>query len=416
MRNKILATLLVGAVAAAGVIGFTACNNGNGDKGSNGGEEIQKGEQVTEAQWKEAISSTQTAENYTVTLDFVMKAVGVKTDDKTVTYTLTQSQNAKFYFDLTNKKLNMDSTSTTKSTGGAAVGEEDVDYSVNSYIYNVIEDTTVWECNYPSMKGDKWEARPYKCETESAAKEMLAEDGFASLFEGTFSTTKGGEEATLSNLYSAFKYENGSYTATLYSLSFGDDSVELTLLLKSGHVISFQYKTVSVSADDGFDITTTSTAAYDFSNFGSTTVNAPAEAVQAIADAKAQAANPSVAGKTFVFESLNFAYDSSVSEEMKQQMESLKPQMEAEYEGSEMIFGNNRDFTMTMNVQGQNMDVVGTYTQDGNSVVLTPVTMGGEPAPADTQSQTFTSLEGKLSMSDVSAGITITMVYALQNA
>jgi len=414
MRKKILATLLVGAVAAAGVIGFTACNDGNGGNEDNGGEEIKKGEQITETQWKAAMTATQNAENYTVTLSSETKETGEGTyEGKPVSYTSTENISAKLYYDLTGKKLYTDGQTKMKTTGAESVGETDIDKTTPRKAYEEIDGTTVWYGDF-SHTDNTWSARSSDCGTEAAAKARFAEGGVAYLFEdNSLSQTAEGAKTTISELYSAFKYENGLYAATLYTHG---EKAEFTVSVKGGYVLSVQSVVSFESEDNGMNYTSSMKAAYNFSDFGSTTVNAPAEAVQAIADAKAQAANPSVAGKTFVFDSIEYSYDANVSAEQRQQMESSKSEVEAMFANSKVIFGNNGDFTMPMNVQGQDMTAVGTYTQDGDNVVLTPVTISGQPAPSGSEPETMKLTGDLLKSSAYSEGITITMVYRLQNA
>ncbi|MDE7083432.1 MAG: hypothetical protein K2O89_07010 [Clostridia bacterium] len=414
MRKKFLATLLVGAIAVTGVIGFTACNNDGEGSGEHGSGELQKGEQVNAAQWQEAFFATAVADNYTLTVNYENKTVGTKKKDATVKYTYTDTQSTKLYFDLNGKKILDESVSTAKSEGGEAIGEEDVNDTVTNKLYYSAEGSVMWRCDFNATE-NKWTVNSDDYGTETAATEFLSAYGISGLLSSKFSATSDGKEYDLSSLYDAFTYSDGFYTATLYSVGFGSDETpfNFTVSLKDGYFAGVQLVIKSEAEDDGFDLVHTMTASYVLSDIGTTTVTTPSGAAEAIEAAKTPADDGSVAGKTFGFGSLEFEFDASVSAEIKAMYENIKPQMEAEYAGSEIIFGNNGEFTMPMNVSGQDMTAVGTYTESNNTVVLTPVTLGGEPAE-NAVPQTFTYTDNTLSARMEEQGITIIINYVLQ--
>ncbi len=281
MRKKTLAVLLAGAVAAAGIIGLTACKKDDGIG-------IQKGDQVTEEQWKAAITATVAAENYTVkTSSENNSTASGKVGEETVNYSGVSTSSGTLYYDLTNKKVLTESTSTEKVTGGKLFDEEDGEETLTRKMYIESEGLKLWSASFDDEKNE-WGAYSNTCSTEVELKGRFSRYGVAYMFSRKYSATQGGAAVTVSELYSAFAYDDGYYSATLYD-EYGDAS-KITASVKGGHVIGLLVESTNEGTEtDGTTYKDTYKTIYNLSNFGSTTVTAPAEAAAAIAAAKTPA-------------------------------------------------------------------------------------------------------------------------------
>ena len=279
--KKILTTLLVGAVALTAVAGLTACG-GNNDGGSA----------VTAEEWATAFENTIKAENYTVVSNIDMSMVTKATvEGQQMTSNVTLSGKNTYYFDLAGKKSYEDGKLTEKMTGEGLPEEMLGEKTTETKTYSKIDGTTLWACEYDSVN-DEWDAVGQPFESENAAKEYFAHTELsASLSAKQYyaAIPAEGEAKALSELYSAFTYADGKYTATLYVQVEGNTYTEgkVTITIKDGYVTLLQAESSGETTQMGATITSTSKTAYAISNIGSTQVTEPEKALAAIDAAKA---------------------------------------------------------------------------------------------------------------------------------
>ncbi|MDE6000921.1 MAG: hypothetical protein K2G96_01150, partial [Clostridia bacterium] len=163
MRKKTMAVLLAGAIAAAGIIGLTACKDGD----DNG---LAKGEQVSEEQWKAAFAATAEVDNYTLTFTtyYQNNATG-NVGDKTVTCNYTSNSTETSYYNLTDKKYYSETTANDSLTGGELIGEEDSERTEIYKEYYEASELTVWTAEFDE-EANEWDADSY---VASSADELL---------------------------------------------------------------------------------------------------------------------------------------------------------------------------------------------------------------------------------------------------
>lgn len=403
MRKKILATLLVGAVAATAAAGLTACGKDDGG--------VAKGEEVTEEAWKAAFAATVAAQNYTYEMTSDYKVSGTVDSKK---YSVHSATEQKFYYDAVNNHCYSVYTETYKTSGfkDAGIEEEDYDESQTEKTYTLKDGDITWEAEYNS--GDEqpaWEADEYGYMRSYAAY----------IAAGTYAAEKDGAQKALTELYSAFKYSGGYYAASLWT-DFDEEElteVKLTFSIKGGYVVGCRNEYKASHTEDGATETTDVKTSVTISKYGSTTVEAPAEAVAAINAKKTPPegndpvnpdpvnpdpvtpSNGSVAGKTYEFVSM-VSPDNSAPAEMLTSGTAANA-------GSSIIFGTDGTFTMVSPVQG-NMEITGTYTQNGANLVLTIIDDGREDP------QDFTLNGEELVAINVHSGITLKVTYRLKTA
>ena len=286
MRKKTLAVLLAGAVAAAGIMGLTACKkDGGGNNGSN-----QAGEQVTEEQWKAAFNATLNAENYT--LSFISDGTEVTkytVDGNTVTENFTDYATGKLCFDYTHRKYGYENKNTETTT----VGEEKSKETTERKSYFEVENLELWGAGRET-EDTEWYAHNQKFTSAEEEKEYFFRyNGLSFLkYEYTLSA-ESTTELTLLNLYSAFTYKDGLYTASLYD---EEGNVEaITICIKDGYIIERKGEVTFEDTYEREGVTYTTVyhyiETYTFSNYGTTIITAPEGAAAAIAAKKSTSNN-----------------------------------------------------------------------------------------------------------------------------
>lgn len=397
MKKKLIATLIASAVLSTGIIGLTACN-----KGDNGGEEnvpdtVVKGVQVDKEGWAKAFETTLAAKSYTIKayMESTYKAKGTLEEIGEIDLSVTETRTGAAYYD-----GNTYGTTKVKTVATGVPDDEryqkkykNSEYEFEDYI---VKDGDVYYNAYYSTKEEN---------AEWTVETIDSIGGSAINVLGTdYATEAKGTTSTLDKLYDSFTYEEGVYNATLWQY---DSEVKVSVSVKDGYVVGYSTDGLYEEEDEDGKESEEYKLVYNFSNFGSTTVTPSDAAKKAVEDYKASLSAPSaVAGKTYVYDSVSFEYDDSVSDAMKEQLEkNTKPQIEAAYNGSTMAFDNNHGFTIT---QGQN-SVSGTYTENDNVISLAPST-GDTP-------QAFTLSGNTLTTSvDMGSGVTVKLTYAFQAA
>lgn len=294
MRKKIFTSLVVGTLAAACALSFTAC-------GGNG-KDIPKGEKVDEAGWKAAIEATLKATNYTVEMSMEGNSSYTTKDEsgKTVTATEKDSTTGTAYVNA--DSLYTKSTTSYKTANAAILDEDDkdVEYTSTNERYATAKEAVLWMAIYSKIdykqgapEGEelpeaKWEARSQNMGTAEAAKAALAGGtGIAYLFSQKFADSKEATEyKAVAELYSAFTYEGGKYSATLYDQDGDEYSVEASV--KGGYVVGFSISTSDEDSEGDVSEKYESVSVYTFKNYEKTTVSAPKGATDAIAAKEAE--------------------------------------------------------------------------------------------------------------------------------
>ena len=291
MKKRILATLLVGAVAASGVIGLSACGVG--------GVVMPKGEDVTKEVWEKAFTDEQmeTLNNYTasaaanrsVIVTGSYKSSGGSDEEislklKSTSYqTILYNEESLSYY----SESNSSNSSTTSYDG---VAENKTIKNINkSYIEKGENENEYWSASY-SKNDTQTDTGGLAIETYwSASKAVFApSNNYPGLVENkintlVFSNTKeekaDTKSGTISELYDLFEYNGGVYTATLYSQYVVEEDdfemapvveYKISVSFKDGYLIGYSAK---VDASDTYENTTytiKAEQAYAITGIGST--------------------------------------------------------------------------------------------------------------------------------------------------
>lgn len=274
MRKRFVTTLISGILAVACAFGFTACGSSN---------EIPKGAEVTEEEWKTAIEATLAATNFTV--DMSSESNYTETSGDT-TRTSKETSTGTGY--VTDGGYYLKTSDAVKTTGAA--NGKDVEYTGDREQYYTVDGQTLWKCTYTKYNYKKggpetvadavWNAESEAYGSAELAKEYLASfAGRTSVLSVPYAATKEDEYKTLVELYSAFTYSGGKYSATLYS-NGSNYSIEVSV--KDGYVIGFSITESGYNTEDGETVKYESREVYAFKNYKTTTVSAPDGATQAI--------------------------------------------------------------------------------------------------------------------------------------
>ena len=220
MKKRILATLLVGAIAGTSLIGLTAC----------GGVSLPKGDEVDAEKWVEAFEKTGELENYTLkhSQNLSGSAEGTyyisETKTTELNYKAKSSVSETVLYDLKGKKAYAEETSNIDMTLGL-FGLKDyqkgkmssTDKTYYEFSQTEDEEDYYWKVSYSKEKmsnvdqkstdEDLWYA--YETGTFYSPEFGTLEDTF-------YKDSEGEEGGYLPSLYESFKFENGVYTASLY--------------------------------------------------------------------------------------------------------------------------------------------------------------------------------------------------------
>lgn len=272
MKKKLIATLVAGAVLSTGLIGLTACGGGNS---------ITKGKKVDADGWKTAITATAEAESYTVDTheDTTVKITG-SIEEMGITdleVTTTSKGEGKEYY-VANSAL-YSKTSYTVEVTGVPEGMED-EFKASDYVnekYTVKDGDTYYKASYyGSSSNPAWSVY-----TSSEASDSSLSD----LFDEELATEKGGEAKKVIDLYDAFTYSSGVYTATLYSED--ESEIILSVSVKGGYVVGIAVEYNYEYEDYGMKTTVSAKAVYNISGYGKTEVTPSDDAKKAVDDYKA---------------------------------------------------------------------------------------------------------------------------------
>ena len=273
MKKKLIATLVAGAVLSTGIIGLTACG---------GGHDINKGEEVDEAGWKAAITATCAAKNLTAEAyeEYNTKLTGSMGEITDLNVTGKTAAEGKYYYDVDNGNLYIKETVKTTVSGVPDELKDEDEFKAADYVME----------RYAVKDGEKYYFARYDGNDETPEWEVNESSsaitgGVAYLFNSSYATEEGGETTTISELYEAFTYSNGVYTATLWS--YGSE-MTVSLSVKGGYVVGISKEYTHEEGDENSKMSNTVKSVYNFSNYGSTKVSASDAAKKAVEDYKAE--------------------------------------------------------------------------------------------------------------------------------
>lgn len=226
MKKRLIATLLVGAIAVSGTIGLTACEDNS--------VSLPIGKQVTETAWSSAFDNTSVLNNYTlkqsakanVTLSGTATMGTSKTHD--VCGSAKINVNSTALYDNDGKTSYLGSTS-DMSTDSVTDGEKAIlsmKSSSGEYYCPGEKDgdnDVYWKADYSKsetlaeseeVKGKETTEQYWRAEKSYNFSNNYAVD----LFEDYFyeSNDETAQSYKIADLYDKFTYSDGLYTATLY--------------------------------------------------------------------------------------------------------------------------------------------------------------------------------------------------------
>ncbi len=274
MRKKLIATLVAGAVMSTGLIGLTACG---------GGHDINKGEEVSKEDWAKAITATVEAKNYTVDAyqEMELKLTGSIEDlgVSDLNVSATTKGEGKTYYDIDNGSYYGNSSVKVTVSGVPDELKDEDEFKARDYVmeqYGVKDGDTYYTAMYDGTEETpEWEVREYS---------SAVSGGMGYLFTQTYSTTEGGTASTLDELYDAFTYSGGVYTATLWQYSI---EMKISVSVKGGYVVGISSEYTEEEGDENSKMSTTAKMVYNFSAYSGTTVSASDAAKKAVEDYKA---------------------------------------------------------------------------------------------------------------------------------
>lgn len=292
--KKFLATLALCAVSAVSVFGFTACGD---NKTDNPEEEV--GESVTSEEWKSAFTATINADNYTMEESISYSTVEKSKDEAGKDVTFSESVNETTEKYVADRKIYSKETMHLKLVDEKTIEKKSIDEH-----YKEVDGVNLWTSYFDSVEyiqgtpeDDEEEMSEWKADFREFADENAAKEDFKNHYSkvesfeiGFYVSADSDEEKMLVDLYSAFTYSDGKYTATLYIDNDTDTKLDINVevSIKNGYVIGFAYNYILENNEE--DISGKSEAFYraEYKNYGSTTVTAPEGAVAAINKVKSR--------------------------------------------------------------------------------------------------------------------------------
>ena len=274
MKKKLIATLVAGAVLSTGLIGLTACG---------GGHSINKGEKVDAEGWKTAITATQEAKNYTVDAyqEVELKVTGSMEELGITDLNITgkSKSESKSYYDLENSSSYSKQTVKAEVSGVPEAMQDIDEFKGGDYVmesYYVKDGDTIYYANYSTQsENPEWNVSTTSYVSGSEIMYMINQ---------TLATEKDGEASKVIDLYDAFTYSGGVYSATLWSY---DMEVKLSISIKGGYVVGVSMEYTEEDGDENSTMSMAIKVVYNLSGYGSTEVKASDDAKKAVDDYKA---------------------------------------------------------------------------------------------------------------------------------
>ena len=305
MKKKfIIAALLAGVMAASC---FTGCiGNGSEENGEQGQEQgpVEKGVEVTAEEWASAINASMNSQNFSYVVlhsETTMVTGKYKGNDKIPVnlvsgstydpYNYVDSGNDNFeYYNLQGKDW---------VSGFADIYSHEEDFTedwlnslkdfLSSYGIYDIEDKeeSAVENTYYVKIGDKYYSADKYADKDKESEWSVSETDFSGITLAyaliQFATEEKGEEKPLIELYEAFTYSDGVYTADLWS---NGKMGTVSISFKDGYILSVEYKHTESKAEekDGLTVTRIYESTTKIYDIGKTSITPAPEAVEAIED------------------------------------------------------------------------------------------------------------------------------------
>lgn len=265
MKKKILTAVAVCALSGACVFGATACNK---DSGSSGGAS-----QVTGTQWKAAFEKATALENVTI---------------EATTTTYNGENKVREYisnvFFASDKML----TSSDYVLDNATDNESLKNVTVTGYNYLVKDGSTYYSVyNNPHVEDDGSVTDTWKADIEESGIDKYKEE-VSFYFSAEYTATKDGKSSFIKDMFSAFTYADGAYTASLYPKvdeegNTGLTAYDITVKFENGNISYYSLYTEEPEAE--------TPAKYKeemkLTKYGTTAIILPAAAQKSLSDFKA---------------------------------------------------------------------------------------------------------------------------------
>ena len=295
MNKKFISAVVTAFACAACALSFSACGNNPFD--------IPKGEMVAdEAAWKAAFEANLNAENITVKENYYYKKTATfEKDGNTITEVTDQTEILSAYINdggmYASYKLERHTSGEGESIGVPEIFEEYKSYSLHElgewennlapsdyYNFKTTDDWTTIEATpqvgYYMLSSNYRGNRVYLCEKNSYDSYLLKYKYTMEPREGVNAEWTNSLK-NLSDLYSAFTYSEGLYTAELYSVDF-NDLITVKISIKDGIVVGLLIEDTCKLDNDKYSITLNGTISFKYSDIGNTSYTLPQKLQDAI--------------------------------------------------------------------------------------------------------------------------------------
>lgn len=286
MRKRFVTTLLTGILTLVCALGLTACGNGNTDIPDG---ETSDGTEVTEEQWKAAFEATLEANNCTVDAEGEFEEIsGAHVEFVKANGTMQYNYN----------EQTCEGCSYTFANSKSKITETDgktTDTQEYQQVYYSIDKTTRWvaRCYEEEEKIGEWEVDKYEySDAETAKRYLTYEMALREIIDSDSFVEKESKETNgkkLSDLFSAFTYSNGKYSADLDLYYNRGSQVTVEITIVDGYIKGCRMEMKVESDSDEGVRKERRIYTYHFKDYGTTTVPAaPEGAIEAINKAKAE--------------------------------------------------------------------------------------------------------------------------------
>lgn len=311
MKKKfIVAALLAGVMAASCFTGCIGNGGGDGENGEQGQQgSVEKGVAVTAEEWVSAVNASWNSQNFTmcnpsngtVTVtgnyqgnDKVPVNIIYRCDDDGLNVNIDSDSNNPVYFTYASVTVSVSGFADIYShqedyTEDWLKSLKDCIYKYGIYIYDDKEISDGSDTYYIKTGEKYYDASKLSVNSEEAEWSVWETDfSGATLcdipgFPIEFATEENGEEKDLAELYEAFTYTDGVYTAELWIYN---TQCPVSVSFKDGYILGFEmkYTKTEVEEIDGLTVTDTFEATVKIYDIGKTSITPDPDAVKAVED------------------------------------------------------------------------------------------------------------------------------------
>ena len=301
MKKKfIVAALLAGVMAAscfAGCIG-----NGDGENGEQGQQgSVEKGVAVTADEWASAVNASMNSQNFTMDILYSeTKTVAgyYKGNDKIPVNIVDKSNGYEYAYGDPSKNnfYRYNYSSDYFVSGFGDIYSHQADYT-EEWLESLKDCLSSCGINHYEDKEESWTEISYgvKIGEKSYKAEKVGESDWSvwnysmialsDAFPDYFATEESGEGKSLAELYEAFTYSDGVYTAELMP---GESEMLYTVSVsfKDGYILSMSLycNESKVEEMDGLTVTSVGETTAKIYNIGNTSITPDPDAVKAVED------------------------------------------------------------------------------------------------------------------------------------